>query len=245
MLKSHSAARTVLLIPILGMVLGLPCTRSVLGQSHAKMVPSKSDPSTGEFSKAYGSKTAPIVMEVFSDYQCPSCRVLFEETLKPLIADYVAQGKVYLVHRDFPLPMHSHSLVAARYANAASQIGKFAQVEAVLYDNQSAWSADGDIAKFVAQAVGPDDMKRIDKLMPAACKVQPPPPTAPGAAGPAFNPQACPLDASIKSDDDLGMKVPVTATPTFQVICKGKTTTTSGTVTYPVLKQYFDYLLSH
>ena len=31
----------------------------------------------GEIVKAYGSKSAPITMEVFSDYQCPACRELF------------------------------------------------------------------------------------------------------------------------------------------------------------------------
>ena len=34
--------------------------------------------------KAYGSPSAPITMEVFSDYECPSCRNLFEQTLRPL-----------------------------------------------------------------------------------------------------------------------------------------------------------------
>src|SRR5271170_6669648 len=48
--------------------------------------------------KAIGSKSAPITMEVFSDYQCPSCRLLYEQTLKPLINEYVATGKVYLIH---------------------------------------------------------------------------------------------------------------------------------------------------
>ena len=51
-------------------------------------------------------------MEVFSDYQCPACRGFFENTLRYMINDYVASGKVYLVHRDFPLPMHPYSIDA-------------------------------------------------------------------------------------------------------------------------------------
>src|SRR5271170_5231015 len=46
--------------------------------------------------KSYGSPSAPITMEVFSDFQCPACRMLYEQTLKLLINDYVASGKVYL-----------------------------------------------------------------------------------------------------------------------------------------------------
>jgi protein-disulfide isomerase len=239
MVKRHIAALAMLF----ALGLSLPSAKTASAQSRAATHAAKSATSTGEGNKTYGSPSAPIRMEVFSDYQCPSCRALYEETLKALIADYVALGKVYLVHRDFPLPMHSHSWVAARYANAAARIGKFPQVEAALYDNQEAWSADGNIEKYVAGAVGPTDMKKIDKLMPADCKVQPPAPGAPSSAPLVLAP--CPLDPAIERDADLGKKVPVTATPTFQVICKGKTTTTAGTVTYPVLKQYFDYLLSH
>ena len=238
MLKRRAAILAALLTLAI-----LPCARMSSAQTQHPAHGKEVESAAGEPNKAYGSRNAPIVMEVFSDYQCPSCRALFEEALKALIGDYVAQGKVYLVHRDFPLPMHSHSWVAARYANAAARIGKFPQVEAALYDNQAAWSESGDIAKYVEAAVGPEDMKKIDKLMPASCKVQPP---APGANNPAPLVLApCPLDPGIQHDVELGKKIPVTATPTFQVTCKGKTTTTSGTVTYPVLKQYFDYLMSH
>src|SRR5580658_1954480 len=117
--------------------------------------------------KAIGSKSAPITMEVFSDYQCPSCRLLYEQTLKPLINEYVATGKVYLVHRDFPLPMHKYSTDAARWVNAGAKIGRYPEVEAALYDNQDAWAADGNIQKFVAGALSPADFKRAEKLVEA------------------------------------------------------------------------------
>src|SRR5262249_12238479 len=54
--------------------------------------------------EALGSKTAPIVMEVFSDFQCPACKTLFVTTNRPLMDNYVSTSKVYLIHRDFPLP---------------------------------------------------------------------------------------------------------------------------------------------
>jgi protein-disulfide isomerase len=181
--------------------------------------------------KTFGNKTAPITMEVFSDYQCPSCGSFFEQTLRPLLGPdgYVAAGKVYLVHRDFPLPMHAYSHQAARWANAAAKIGKFQDVDAALFDNQSAWGADGNIEKFVAAALSPADFKRVQKLM-AGCE-----PTS----------TACALDAYITSDQELGKAVPVQATPTFVVFYKGqKYPASSGIVTYPILKQFFDSLLS-
>ncbi|PYT39246.1 MAG: hypothetical protein DMG47_21950 [Acidobacteria bacterium] len=95
--------------------------------------------------KAFGSKNAPVTMEVFSDYQCPACKTLFTTTNRRLMDDYVSNGRVYLIHRDFPLPMHAHSRVAARYARAAAQIGKVEVVEQALFQNQEKWEQSGDV----------------------------------------------------------------------------------------------------
>jgi protein-disulfide isomerase len=203
--------------------------------------------------KTFGNKTAPITMEVFSDYQCPSCRTFFEQTLRPLLGPspdgYVADGKVYLVHRDFPLPMHPYSHQAARWANAAGKIGRFQDVDAALFDNQSAWGADGNIEKFVSAALSPADFKRVQKLM-AGCEA---PTSTAGTLKPASlkagadpqTTQGCSLDAYIASDQELGKAVPVQATPTFVIFYKGqKYPASSGFVTYPILKQFFDSLLS-
>jgi protein-disulfide isomerase len=57
--------------------------------------------------KTMGDPNAPITLEVFSDFQCPACKTLYEGTLQPLMKDFVVKGKVYLVHRDFPLAMHA------------------------------------------------------------------------------------------------------------------------------------------
>ena len=70
-------------------------------------------PKSAPAGKAQGVPTAPVTIEVFSDFQCPSCKNLYEEALKPLMADYVSKGKVYLIHRDFPLAMHPHARAAA------------------------------------------------------------------------------------------------------------------------------------
>jgi protein-disulfide isomerase len=200
--------------------------------------------------KSFGNKNAPITMEVYSDYQCPSCRNFFEQTLRPLLGPdgYVAAGKVYLIHRDFPLPMHPYSHQAARWANAAGKIGKFQDVDAALFDNQIAWSTDGNIEKFVAASLSPAEFKRVQHLM-AGCE-GPAATTAPGVKPASLNTggqagDGCALDVYINSDQELGKAVPVQATPTFVVFYKGqKYPASSGIVTYPILKQFFDSLLS-
>ena len=59
--------------------------------------------------KNLGVPTAPVMIEVYSDFQCPACKTLHEQTLRPLVLDYVRTGKVYLVHREFPLTGHAYS----------------------------------------------------------------------------------------------------------------------------------------
>src|SRR5579862_9955351 len=81
------------------------------------------------FVKTIGNPKAPITMEVFGDFQCPACRGFFETTVKQVIDDYVIPGKVYIIHRDFPLEMHPYALPAARLANAAAQFGQFEPME--------------------------------------------------------------------------------------------------------------------
>lgn len=179
--------------------------------------------------KAYGSKDAPIRMEVFSDYQCPSCGNFFEQTLRPMTNDYVAAGKVYLVHRDFPLPMHAYSHQAARWANAAAEIGQFEAVDASLFDNQNSWAVDGKIDKYISSVMSPADFKRVEKIM-ANC--------GPEAVS------GCPVDAWINSDVALGKQIPVQATPTFVIYYKGqKFPAASGVVSWSVMRQFFDSLL--
>jgi len=200
------------------------------------------DPAPSAPVKTIGNRNAPITMEVFSDYQCPSCGNFYETTLRAMIQDYVANGKVYLVHHDFPLQMHNYSGQAARWANAAAMVGQFQDVDATLFDNQAKWTADGDLEKYVAGALSPASFKRVQAILK-------------GCTGPAPTskvdrslPQAeagCPVDPYIVQDIVLGTQVPVQATPTFVIHYKGQSyPASSGIITWPILKQFFDTLLS-
>jgi protein-disulfide isomerase len=193
-------------------------------------------------SKTLGNKNAPITMELFSDYQCPVCGDFFEKTLRPMINEYVAGGKVYLVHHDFPLQKHAYSGQAARWANAAAKIGKFQEVDAALYDSQAKWAIDADIEKFVAGAMSATDFKRVQAIM-KTCTASAPTSMV-GDAVPQVG-RACLVDEYIVQDIVLGYQLPVKGTPTFVIHYKGQTYPAgTGIVTWPVLKQFFDSLLS-
>jgi len=150
-----------------------------------------------------------------------------------MINDYVAAGKVYIVHRDFPLNIHKYAYEAARWANAAASIGKFAEAESALYDNQNYWAESGNIEKYMATTLSATDMRRVQKLM-GGCEMA----IAPDS-------HTCPFDSYIDQDRALGNAVPVQATPTFLIYHKGqKFPAGQGVVSYTVLKQFFDQLLA-
>ncbi|RIK19520.1 MAG: hypothetical protein DCC51_08830 [Anaerolineae bacterium] len=54
-----------------------------------------------------GRLDAPIVMEEFSDFQCPYCGRFTNETMPALLENQVANGEVVIIFHDFPLNCHS------------------------------------------------------------------------------------------------------------------------------------------
>ena len=171
--------------------------------------------------KAFGSKSAPIVLEVFSDFQCPACKTLFVTTNRQLMDNYVTTGKVYLIHRDFPLPMHAYSRVAARYARAAAEIGKIEVVEKTLFDNQEKWEQTGDVDGTIAAVLSSADMAKVRALVKGGT-----------------------IEPLIDKDYALGQMYRVNQTPTSVFHSKGQTYPYSGVMPYETLHQFLDQLLS-
>src|SRR6185437_14628805 len=99
---------TAAVVAITAVLLGLPSSR-------AQAAPTPAEEAHWQTEKSLGSPSAPIRLTVYDDYECPACGQFYEQTLRQLIDTYVADGKVYLVHRDFPLPMHEFSRQAARW----------------------------------------------------------------------------------------------------------------------------------
>jgi len=194
--------------------------------------------------KVYGTKGAPITLEVFTDYQCPICRSFFENTLRYVINDYVASGKVYIIHHDFPLVMHQYSGQAARWADASATVGEFGAAESALYDNQTAWTADGNMAKFIAEAMPKSDFDRVAAIM-MNCNTPAPQVTQADADPLAKSGHACPVDPYIGADMEVGYKNNVNATPTYIIYHNGQRVTQgSSYVTWPILKQFFDSIMA-
>lgn len=116
--------------------------------------------------KVMGSTSAPVAIEVYSDFECPACKGFHERLLPLLMRDYVVPGKAYVVSREFPLniPAHKFSREAAYYATAASRIGKYQQVSDALFQNQQSWSATGRYWDVIAGVLSPADQKKVQAL---------------------------------------------------------------------------------
>ena len=85
---------------------------------------------------AEGPATAPVVLVVFSDYQCPYCAKWSDETL-PELREYVDRGELRVEYRDVNI-YGEDSERAARASLAAAMQGKHAEYHARLF-------ADGEI----------------------------------------------------------------------------------------------------
>jgi protein-disulfide isomerase len=171
--------------------------------------------------KAFGSKNASVVMEIFSDFQCPACKQLFTTTTQRVMDNYVNNNKVYLVHRDFPLPMHAYSRVAASYSRAAAHIGKCEVVEMALFQNQERWEANGDVVGIVAAVLTPAEMKKVQALVDGKT-----------------------LEPLIEKDKQIGQAIPVNQTPTAIIHTRdGQSFPVVGFVSYDVLKTLLDQLV--
>jgi protein-disulfide isomerase len=202
---------------ILTVVLGLAASLALTAAPpQAKSAAAEVDPH-----KAFGAKSAPVTMEVFSDFQCPACRTLYMTIWRQLLDDYVSTGKVYLIHRDFPLPMHAHSRVAAQYASAAARLGKYEQVERVLFENQDSWAASGDIDGTVAKVLTPAQMVKVRALVKGGA-----------------------LDEAIEKDIALGHFYNVSQTPTTVFLANGQTYPYGGVMSYDILRQFLNQLLN-
>jgi protein-disulfide isomerase len=169
--------------------------------------------------KAFGNPAAPLRIELFSDFQCPSCMQLHMQTLPSLMHDYVLPGKAYLVYKEFPLAMHAHAKEAAAYACAAARVGKYEQVADALFKAQPTWSVNGQVFQAVATALTPAEQKKVQAL----------------AQDPA-------VLAEVQQDMQEGQMERVNQTPTMIIIRGGKRYPIGGTLAYDLLRRFLDDL---
>jgi protein-disulfide isomerase len=171
--------------------------------------------------KTSGSASAPITLEIYSDYECPWCARFYDETVPLILAQYVATGKARLVHRDLPLPQHRWAHLAARYANAAGELGQYDLAVNQIFRTQDAWRDNGNIDAQLTQVLPPGLMQKVrERVMNDST-----------------------LDRTIAADLEMVSKDHVNQTPSLVIESKGKRENIGPPPPFGVLKNYLDQLL--
>jgi protein-disulfide isomerase len=106
-----------------------------------------------------GDPNAPVTIVEYSDYQCPFCQRHFAQVL-PQLQQYIDEGKVKYVFKDFPLTqIHPQAPKAAEAARCAGDQEAYWEMHDKLFANQQAWSGQAnavDLFKGYAEELGLD-----------------------------------------------------------------------------------------
>ena len=112
-----------------------------------------------------GSPAAPIVVVLYSDFECPYCGTFARGTLATLDRLYVASGKVRLAYRYTAPPNHPRALPSAIAAECARRQSKFWEMHDRLFADQ----AKLDDASLSAHA----DTLGLDAVAFKSCQADP------------------------------------------------------------------------
>src|SRR5690242_12965383 len=121
----------------------------------------------------WGSRSAPVTMVVFSDFQCPFCSRV-ENTVNELKAKY-GKDKLRIVWKNTPLPFHPNAKPAAIAAEAVFRLGgsnAFWKFHDTAFSNQKdlspekyeQWAVEAgvDRAKFKDLITKPEVAAKVD-----------------------------------------------------------------------------------
>ncbi|MGB8332272.1 MAG: thioredoxin domain-containing protein [Polyangiales bacterium] len=124
---------------------------------------------TSHDSPLRGSPMAPVAIYEFSDFQCPHCKMA-APYLKEIVEE--SNGRVKLVFKQYPLPMHPKAREAAKAAIAADKQGRFWEMHDLLFANQDdlqtanldeyAKKLGLDVTRFKADMASKETEKKIE-----------------------------------------------------------------------------------
>jgi protein-disulfide isomerase len=168
----------------------------------------------------FGNPKAPVMIEVFSDFQCPGCKYFHDNDFPKIMTDYVVPGKVYVIYRYFPLQMHPYGRACAEYACAAARIKRYQKVADALFAQQSTIGAVGNVEAVADSVLTPTEQKAVKGLL-----------------------KSPEVQKQIDTDLAEGQAVPVPSTPTLWVTAHGRSEIIKGPINYELFKQYLEALV--
>jgi protein-disulfide isomerase len=112
-----------------------------------------------------GKADAPITMIEYASLTCPHCAAFQEQVVPALKTEYIDQGLVRLVYRDYPLDFPA--LQAAQLARCAKDDTKFFGLIDTLFKLQHDWGLSKDVPGALAKigALAGMDKATVDKCL--------------------------------------------------------------------------------
>jgi protein-disulfide isomerase len=118
--------------------------------------------------------------------------------------------------------MHQFSRLAARYANAAGEIGKYDVVASQIFKTQPEWDQNGAIEPQVAKVLTPTEMAKVRELVKMDSH----------------------LDDTVIKDVAIGNQDGINQTPSMVLVRNGKREVIAPIPPYSVLKSYLTSVLA-
>jgi len=146
-------------ISIIVLVVGISLVVGII-----RAIPEEQIESAPRVDRVYGNPNSKVVLESYSDLQCPACRVYWLNSEKQLLEKY--KDTVRFEFKHYPLPIHANAKLAAEASEAAGSQGKFLEFIDYVYEKQSRTESDSwSVEKFTeyARAVGVADIERFER----------------------------------------------------------------------------------
>jgi protein-disulfide isomerase len=164
-------------------------------ESLALAPPTETKPPGVVDGRALGSASAPVTLDAWEDFQCPSCDIYSRAAEPRLVSDYVVGGRLRIVFHDFAF-IGQESIDAAVAARAAGNQGAFWAYHDWLFANQNGENR-GGFRRAVLVQIARDlglDIARFEKDLDDPATTE-----------------------AVKAETKSGLSVPVHGTPTLVV----------------------------
>ena len=116
-----------------------------------------------------GSVDAPVVIELYSDFQCPACKLLVTGRFSRLVSEFVVPGTVRIEAKDIDIlgsGSPSESLELAAGARCAAEQDRYWQFHDLVFWNQGRENRGDHDAAFIALVA---DAAELDRTAFDAC----------------------------------------------------------------------------
>ena len=166
-----------------------------------------------------GDPDAPVVIIEYTDFQCPFCSRHYEQTFSQIKENFVDEGLVYYIFKDFPLTsIHPQAVKAAEAARCAGEQDSYLEMHGKLFSSQGEWSGSSDASDmFISYA----EELSLDSGSFASCL------------------ESGQFEAAVLQDLDEGSQLGVNGTPAFFI----NGYSMSGAQPYPIFEQAINQFL--